>query len=329
MKKALKNVVFLLALIIVIFNTTGCKKLIKEEKTIEKKLNSEISYIDSELISILNELNNINYTKYKVEVQQNENTSTNEGGGEEEKNSTQQTGEEKNTKESGESGKQENSTEGKSSTSASSSQVQEEKSSSEGESSNSQSQANKTYTMQSNNILGKKVIINWEDLKNRIEKLYTAWTTISIDLKSVGVEDKTLNEFANHIDNLAVAIKNENAYNTMDSIIQLYDFLPKFVERYDAVNERNVLDSKYKLIYCYKYATMEDWEKLEEYINSLKMSFSNISSQKEEYKGREKNIENANVIINEIGNSSSIKDKDVFFIKYKNLMQELNIILEI
>lgn len=49
-----------------LISLSGCKKKETEEESLKKKINTEISYIDSQLISMANLLNNISYAKYKV-----------------------------------------------------------------------------------------------------------------------------------------------------------------------------------------------------------------------------------------------------------------------
>lgn len=278
---------------------SGCMNSNNKDKNLEQKVNTEISYIDSELVSIVNELNNISYENYKLDVQEIQSQPTESGGSKDEQSSGQgsdkKESEEKNSKESGK---------------------DEEKNS-------------KIFSMKVNNILGKEKEINWDNLKSKIETFYSTWNTIEKDLKELGVSEELLSEFEKNIDFTAVAIKNEDKNQTLESVLNLYKSLPEFVGAYGKDKEKNVLESKYNLLICYKYAELEDWEQLKNSISNLKMSFSNISGQKNEYKGKEVNISSSTSIINEMSNSSNLKEKDIFFIKYKNLMQELNIILSI
>ena len=115
----------------------------------------------------------------------------------------------------------------------------------------------------------------------------------------------------------------------MENVINLYSFLPKFVDKFAEEKEVNVIYSKYNWLICYKYAASEDWEQLRNSITDLKMSFSNVVNKKDEYSGKNVNIESASVIINDMEDSSEIEEKDVFFLKYKSLMEELNIIADV
>lgn len=81
MKKIIKINICILFLLSILVNLCGCKKT-DDESVLKQKVNTELSYIDSELVSILNALNNINYSKYKVMSQEVESTTGNSSSGE-------------------------------------------------------------------------------------------------------------------------------------------------------------------------------------------------------------------------------------------------------
>lgn len=305
LKKILKLNLCLLNIFILILFLCGCNSNDEDKTSIEQKVNTEISYIDSELVSIVNKLNNVNYAKYKVAIEEVKNKTLETGGSQSKSSSNEQNSEgSENSEQQGGSGESQ----------------QEEKSSKKND---------KKFSMETENILGKETEVNWDELKSKIENLYSSWPVISIDLKEVGVMPEQLTDFSNNLDKVAVAIKNEDEVATIENIINLYSCLPKFIEIYGESKDTNVIYSKCNLLVCYKYAMLEDWENLQNSVSDLKMSFSNVSNKKDEYNGKNINIESAAVIINEMEDSSEVEDKDVFFIKYKNLMEELNIILSI
>ena len=330
MKKTIKICICILFFLSILINFSGCKKN-NEEDVLKEKIYTELSYIDSELVSILNALNNINYSKYKVMSQEVESTTgnTNSGGSgqqqaqqgegqkqDQQEDSSKQSSEDRNTQESGESSDK--------------SEEGDDSSNSEKEGESASGTSKKIYSMQANNMLGKEIQIDWDELKNKIENLYTTWTVVSIDLQTIGVSSEELNNFSKTMDRIAIAIKNEDKNSTISSVVDLYSFLPAFIDVFDKQSkEKDVLDTKYKLLTCYKYADLENWVELDNSVEELKMSFSNIINKKEEFSGREVNIRSGEVILNEIDNSVEVKDKDIFFIKYKNFIQELNIILSI
>lgn len=311
MKKIKTYNSIVLVMILMLLMLCGCKDKNETEADLEKKVNTEISYLDSELITIINSLNNIDYIKYKVITEKI--TKGSESG---EDGSSQQSNEEKNTEQTGGT----NSNKQESNKSVSNDESSEQNN--EGENSD------KVFSMKSNNILDGQVNINWTELKSEIENLYTSWTTIVIDLEKIGVPKEKLNEFSKQMDNVAKSIKDENEDLTLRNVILLYKFLPEFLEIYtNDYKEIDILNCKYNLLQCYEYADLEDWGNFEISVKNLKQNFEKVVKRKEEYEGKSINIDSSVIIIRDIENSIEMKDKEIFFIKYKNLIQEFNIIM--
>lgn len=317
MNNKIKKCMYSIIVIIIMFGLSGCKMKNDEKVSLEEKANTEISYIDSELIGIMNSLNNIDYTKYKVVEKGTESTSnSNEGSGGSKKSS-----ENGDSQESSGSSQESSGEEEKGSGSQNSSESDSE--------SKSSNKSDKMYSMEASNILESQDLeVEWSQLKNEIEGLYTTWTTVSIDLKELNIPEEELNKFVEKLDETALAIKSENKEETMNKVYELYGFLPSFTEIYSNDDKtKNILKTKYSLLQCYKLADSEKWDELQNALTDLKMNFSNVSNKKNEYKGKSVNINNASIIIKEMNDSIKIKDRDIFLIKYKNLIQELNVIL--
>lgn len=296
MKRNIKSFLIISLSITLVLILAGCKNSKNSEDELKQKVNAEISYIDNELLSMVNSLNNIYFDKYKVDEQKVPKKSANS----EKEESSNKEGDESNSKGGSEkeSGQQ-----------------------------SSEDSSQKISSMKTNNLLKGDTEIDWDDLRNKVENLYDVWATISVDLKDIGVNDENLSQFEHNMDNVAIAVKQENKQATLENAIQIYKQLAEFVKSYGS--DDSILQTKYKLLVCYNYANQEQWELFQEALTDLKMSYSNFINKKTEYKGKETNIKNASMIINEINSTIDAKDKEIFFIKYKNLMQELNIISSI
>ena len=178
--------------------------------------------------------------------------------------------------------------------------------------------------MSANSIIGDEKQINWEELRSKIESLYSSWPIISIDLQEIDVSTELLNQFEKSMDLVAVAIKENNKDTAIQNLVELYKYLPEFTKSNGNESKKVILECKYNLLICYRYASMQDWEKLNEGISDLKMAFSNIRVDDDDMKGKEINVENCFVIINGMENLGEIRDESVFFIKYRNLMKEFD-----
>ena len=299
MKKIFKIVFIVLLNICILISFCGCKNLNNNKNSINEKVNSEIAFLDHELILMLNLLNNINYEKYKVEENKTKSLSKSSKQGESESSSNKEQG-------AGES---------KESSSKQSKQ--------QGQGEQEESKQEEFFYMSENNIIGDEKQINWNELKSKIEDLYSAWPVISNDLQELNISNDVLNQFEKSMDLVAVSIKENNKDSTVQNLVELYKYLPEFLKQNGNEGKKLICECKYKLLICYSYVSMQEWEKLSEGVSDLKMAFSNIKTGEDGFKGKEINVKNGTSIINGMGNLSELKDESVFFIKYRNLMKEL------
>ena len=148
-------------LIICLFILTGCNNKNDDEK-LKSKIQDQISYLEKDLISMLNGFNNISYSNYKIEKKQGAQSSQ--------------------TNTLIEENKKQGSTNGESSQETKRNNDSVEKSSNESESdnmndnnSNASNQGNSSIIMVPNSILLSDINqkIDWNNMKYEIEKIYS------------------------------------------------------------------------------------------------------------------------------------------------------------
>ena len=173
----MKKTILLFIFVLIILSLSGCMGMKNNKSSINQKVDTEICYLDGELLYIANGINNVSYYNYKIDVQEIQKESSKSDSSGENKNSE---------KDGGQSGGGQ-----------------------EGSSENKQSKEEiEKFSLSPNTIIGTEKKINWEELAKRIELLYSAWITISKDLKQVGLEENKIIEFDKGLDLLAVSIKN-------------------------------------------------------------------------------------------------------------------------
>lgn len=309
MNKRIYACVVILSLILIL---SGCGNKKSEQELLKDKLNTEISYIDSELVSIANALNNINYSKYKLIEEEVENVTNVSSNSSKSNEGTKGQDENKITQEEQESSEENTNNQ------------------SNGNHEENQEEKNDIFTMTSTNLLEESVQTDWSEFYSKVESLYTVFTVVSLDLKEIGILENDINDFNNSLDALSLAVKSNNSINIMNSVVELYSYLPDFMKKYEGNNkDQKIINSKYYLLVCYRDVNEENWTNFENSFQDLKMSFSNVNNSREEYIGKEVNINNANAIIRGMQDTINLKDKSIFFIKYKNLIQEFNILYSI
>lgn len=296
--KKIRNI-FVGFTIICIITMTGCSKE-EEKKDLKEKVNEELNYLDTHIISILNNLNNISLENYKitseiveVEERSKESSTGNTGGSQE--TATGQTGEE------------------------SSGPSQSSK--------NSQKNNNiDTTKMEENAILDSNMDdIDWKSIKYEIETINKSWTVILLDLYSLNVSNDDIVAFSEILDNSIISIKNENKIDSLNNIAKLYSYIPIYEKAISAENSmQNIKQTKSFLINAYSFAEQDNWNEIQKNMNECEKTFKNVVNDIEFAQRNEYKINKTYVLIKEMQNSLYLQDKDIFYIKYKNLLESIN-----
>lgn len=272
-------------------------------ENLEEKTLAEIKHLESEFQNLFNQLNNISFENYKIsssEIKQEENEKQTSGTS---GNSTSSGG--------SKSGKTENS-EG----SGSNSETAEE---------NTESSSNKKYELEEVGILTKDSEINWNQIKNDVEKIYTSLYPITLDLYQTSTNQQDIINFNKEYDNLTKAVKDENKEDTLIELSMLYDYLPRFVENCtDNEKEKILIKTKNEIFKAYSVLEKEDWNSISDNVNNAIQEFTKlVTNVNNKESTNQYNINKTYVMINELQNAVDLKDKDVFLIKYKNVLEEL------
>lgn len=70
MKIYLKNIFTILIIFILLLSLTGCNSKDKNENMLNEKVKEELAYLDSEIVNLINSLNNITIENYKISTKE-------------------------------------------------------------------------------------------------------------------------------------------------------------------------------------------------------------------------------------------------------------------
>ncbi len=291
-------IVCLIISILFILCLTGCNNQTNTED-ITQKVIKELDYLDTQIVSIANKLNNIllqNYTITSEEITLEKSSSGSSGGGQ--------------------SSSQEKSSGGEQSQSSSQTQT------------GSDSQKSNITTTQ---IEPKTVLnsdednIDWNTIKNDIETINEAWSVVILDLSTLNVDNNDILGFSEVLNDTIVNIKDEDKTNTLANITKLYSFIPKFEKAVSAENStQNIKQVKSYILNAYAFVEQNDWTNIETNIAEAEKTFKNITSDLEYIKDKEYKVNKTYILLKELQNSLTYKDKKLFYIKYKNLVESIN-----
>ena len=231
----------------------------KKEYLLEEKINSQIDYIEKYIVSMINSINNISYTNYKIET-----IDTNKD--------------------------------------------------------------NPISIMTPQSILlNEKNEIDWENLKFEIENIYSAWNNLFIDLNSNGVGNKDTLEFSNILNVVTNNIKNEDKSATLINLSNLYSEIIKYAKgETDDYIRTSILETKSHVLKSYVNVSNNNLSYAKTNINTASEKFGNIINNIIKIENKQASINKSYVYLKEMQKSIEIENRDIFFIYYRLLMQELD-----
>lgn len=304
LKKFKKLAYIVLIVIIFVLSLTVYTNATKDDsKNQKEKTYSEIKYLESKLVNLLNSMNNIEARNYKVSVSETTEQST------------------KKTSDSNSSS---------SDSSGGSSGESEESSSDSGSSSSSQEssgtkQDSKKFELKSEGVLTTTESINWDSVKSEIEVLYTSLPTITLDLYQLDINKDDILNFNKEFDNLTTLVKDDKKEETLKQLSKLYEYIPKFVQNAtDEEVDKVLSETKSNIFKAYSKLDSQNWNDISNDIKSAIDVYSRLITNTNINADKQYHISKSYIMLNELQNAVNVKDKLVFLIKYKNLIEEFN-----
>lgn len=294
-------IIFLLLAI----SLTGCSKN-NDSETINVKVNEEISYLDSKLIAMLNKTNGISLENYivtaeevkeKSSTSESKSSSSNKSQGDSEESSQENDGSSEGKTNSGTSG-------------------------SDSEQSNTD---NVRYTMESNEILSQDRNPDWKSIKSEIEKLYSSWSTIVLDLYKLNVNNQDILNFNKDLDTATQSIKSEDKVQTLYNLAKLYSYIPKYISSVSNDTKTNsIYKTKSSILNAYAIIEQDNFIEAQKQLSDAEQSFLPLLNDITSNSNNQSKVNKIYILLKETQSSIDKRDKDIFYIKYKNLIQELN-----
>lgn len=295
----------LVILSIIVITLSGCNNNTGNED-MKSKIARELDYLDTQIISILNDLNNIslqNYTVTPEEITLGEDGSS---GGSSSGGSSSQSG-----------GSSEGSAQGS----------EQKQSTSQSQSASDTKESKITIMkMEPENVLSSdENDIDWNSIKNNIQTINESWGVVILDLSNMNVDNNDILNFSSTLDDCILSIKDEKKVDTLTNIAKLYSFIPKFERGISAENStQNIKQVKSYIINAYSLVEKDDWTAIGTNITECEKTFKDITNDMEYMKDKEYKVNKTYVLIKELQNSLTYKDKKLFYVKYKNVMESIN-----
>ena len=179
--------------------------------------------------------------------------------------------------------------------------------------------------MQASGILTTNRDIDWTSCKNEAELMYTSISTITLDLYRLNVAQEDILNFNKDVDNLTVSLKEENKQLTLDNLVKIYEYIPKFAQSIvDDTLYKTLLETKLNVFRAYAKLDSGDWTGINTNMVDAINVYATLLTNTEIDASKQTSINKGYVMLNELKNAVDIQNSSVFLIKYKNLLEEIN-----
>ena len=251
----------------------------------------EITYLDTKLLSLINYLNNIDLQNYKVVLTKVETSNSASSD-----NSSGQKSQSNDGEDSAESG--------------------------------IDSKETTLSKMEQETIISETPEIDWKSIEGELEILCSTWPSIVLDLYDLNINPEDILNFSGDLDETIINVKNKDKALSCMYLAKLYSYLPKFLDKStgDEVKMR-AIEVKTYIVNAYSFAETDNWLKMEEEVTKAENILTSLVNDARLVDSDKKyNINKAYILVEELKKSLGTKDKGIFYIKYKNVLEQLNII---
>ena len=272
-------------------------------KSLSKKIEDELEYLDKTTIAMINQLNNLKTTD-EIQIKRTSvgnSTENNTNGSEKDSSSSQ----------------------GQNEDGSNSSSKTENSSDSDSDNKNTEIQK---YNIEDNTVLLRDTnAVDWNDLEVQAESLYNSWTTTTLDLNTMNVSSENILAYNTNLDNLMLSIKDKNKVNSAICLANLYSLIPKYMDEKSENEEKVKIENvKSNVISAYSLVETGKWEDILSLLGNAEKELTTVinSTNNLSYTKQSK-LNKSYVLLKELIKSSNEKNKDLFYFKYINLIQEL------
>ena len=302
--KKYKKMAYVFLVIIILGMSVAVYANVNKDSKKDNKETSEIEFIETKLVDLLNEMNHIETRNYSVSV--SEITKQSQKKENQESKSSTSDGQDLQS-ESGSGGDS-----GQEGTNNS-------------EDSSQETESSKKFELKSNGVLSSSSDIDWNYVKSEIETLYSSIPTITLDLYQINIAQEDILGFNKEFDNLTKIVKQENKEGTLKELSALYEYIPKFVNSItDDEMKKCLIESKSNLFKAYSKLDSKNWNEISKDTKQAISTYSKLLTNTNIDSSKQYGISKGYIMINELQNAVDLQDESVFLIKYKNILEEIN-----
>lgn len=145
----------------------------------------------------------------------------------------------------------------------------------------------------------------------------------------MNVSSENILAYNTNLDNLLTSIKDKNKINSAICLANLYSLIPKYMnEVLEDETKIKIENIKSNVVSAYSLVELEKWEDILNLLGNAEKELTTfINSTNNLSYTKQSKINKAYVLLKELIKSSNEKNKDLFYFKYINLIQELELVI--
>lgn len=304
------NIIFLMFIIIIVLGLSFFvySSIAKASTSdIRDKVVSEIQYFESKIVYMFNTLNGIEFENYNIKIEDISEKSK------------------KSSKTSSSAGSDNDSSSNSDSSNESNSEDSSSANNSDSNSTESEINKTKKYSLNMKGILNSDKEINWNYIKKEAEILQASLSTLTLDLYEISLNNNDILNFNKEYDNLLLQIKNEDKESTLRELSILYSYFPKFIKNCNCDEQYEIaLNTKLNIFNAYSFLDSGNWDTVNQYLLIATEKFSRLLTDIDLKNKNQSIINKCYISLNNLQNAINLKDKEIFLIKYRTLLEDLN-----
>ena len=302
-KKITKYILIIAIIVIIVSSLIIVYSFANKNNEIDvyDKIEKEIDYLDKEIVSIMQDLNNLDKQYIIIDEEPSDTSKANSQGSQNGSNDSNSNG---SSGQSSDNSQQENQSENTETA----------------ENSSNTNQKQTTSTAKTESILLRdRNKVNWDDILSEVEQINDSWNIIIIDFNSVNIKNDDILKFNQNIDNAIKFVKAKDKTNSLISLANMYALLPQYVQQYSENTKKvEALYIKSDILFSYSIIEKNDWDTIGKYLADANNRMKQLITDEPD----NQNYKKVYVLLNNYTKSTSEKDIDISYMKFYYLIDE-------
>lgn len=159
--------------------------------------------------------------------------------------------------------------------------------------------------------------IKWEDIKEDVQKINSAWSSQILDLTDVNVANQDILDYSTQLNNLLISVHNEDEQVMINQLNELYKKVIIFREAYFK-NRNKIQKNKVRsgVLSAFNQVNQDQWDKAKSEINKTIEDYKNLMNDIGYAEENKYNLNKIYVLLEEYKNAIGGLNYDLVRMKY-------------